>query len=96
LTTDVSCEVYRRTLYQPYSFHLRHSSSDLIAALTHDIGCFYGVVSAVLSLAVSTAIAAAITISVITVNPAVALGTAAILGHRQYSGCDYRWQSTLF
>jgi ATP-binding cassette subfamily B protein len=80
LTTDVSCEVYRRTLYQPYSFHLRHSSSDLIAALTHDIGCFYGVVSAVLSLAVSTAIAAAITISVITVNPAVALGTAAILG----------------
>ena len=80
LITDVSCEVYRRTLYQPYSFYLCHSSSDLIAALTHDIACFSGVVTAVLTLAVSAAIALAIAISVVTVNPAVALGTAAILG----------------
>ncbi|MFM7219549.1 MAG: ABC transporter ATP-binding protein [Nodosilinea sp.] len=80
LTTDVSCEVYRRTLYQPYSFHLRHSSNDLIAALTTDIACFYGIVGSVLSLAVSAAIAVAVTISVVTVNPAIALWSGAVMG----------------
>lgn len=80
ITTDVSCEVYRRTLRQPYSFHLRHSSNDLIAALTKDIECFRGVVEATLSLVVSIAVVVALTISIVSINPLIALGSALVLG----------------
>jgi len=80
ITTDVSCEIYRRTLRQPYSFHLRHSSNDLIAALTTDVECFRGVVEATLSLVVSTAVVVALTISVVSINPLIALGAAVVMG----------------
>jgi ABC-type multidrug transport system fused ATPase/permease subunit len=32
VASDLSQEVYRRTLLQPYSFHVRHNSSDLIGS----------------------------------------------------------------
>jgi ATP-binding cassette subfamily B protein len=32
----ISAEVYRHTLYQPYSFHTRHASSQIIALSTSD------------------------------------------------------------
>ncbi|EFA68154.1 hypothetical protein CRC_03398, partial [Cylindrospermopsis raciborskii CS-505] len=37
IASELSCEVYRRVLYQPYSFHVRHSSNELIAGITSDI-----------------------------------------------------------
>ncbi|MFM7528569.1 MAG: ABC transporter ATP-binding protein, partial [Nodosilinea sp.] len=64
----------------PYSFHLRHSSNDLIAALTKDVECFRGVVEATLSLVVSTAVVLALTISVVSINPLIALGAAVVMG----------------
>ncbi|QNJ24558.1 ABC transporter type 1/ ATPase component [Synechococcus sp. SYN20] len=35
--SDLSCEAYRRTLYQPYAVHLARNSSELIAAISTDV-----------------------------------------------------------
>ena len=32
--SDLSCEAYRRTLYQPYAVHLARNSSELIASIS--------------------------------------------------------------
>lgn len=34
--SDLSTQIYQKTLQQPYSFHVRHNSSDLIETLTVD------------------------------------------------------------
>ena len=36
--SDMSCEAFRRTLYQPYCVHLGRNSSELIASITADVG----------------------------------------------------------
>ena len=35
--SDLSCEAYRRTLYQPYAVHLARNSSELIASIGSDV-----------------------------------------------------------
>ena len=35
--SDLSCEAYRRTLYQPYAVHLARNSSELIASISTDV-----------------------------------------------------------
>jgi len=35
--SDLSCEAYRRTLYQPYAVHLARNSSELIASISSDV-----------------------------------------------------------
>ena len=35
--SDLSCEAYRRTLYQPYAVHLERNSSELIASISSDV-----------------------------------------------------------
>jgi ABC-type multidrug transport system fused ATPase/permease subunit len=35
--SDLSCETYRRTLYQPYAVHLARNSSELIASISSDV-----------------------------------------------------------
>jgi ABC-type multidrug transport system fused ATPase/permease subunit len=35
---DLSSEVYRRTLYQPYSVHVARNSSDVISGITNKVG----------------------------------------------------------
>ncbi|WP_448600086.1 ABC transporter ATP-binding protein [Thermoleptolyngbya sp.] len=36
LGSDISCQLFSKTLLQPYSFHVQHSSSDLINLVTVD------------------------------------------------------------
>ena len=40
--SDLSCEAYRRTLYQPYAVHLERNSSELIATISGDVGTVIG------------------------------------------------------
>jgi len=35
---DLSSEVYRRTLYQPYSVHVARNSSEVISGITNKVG----------------------------------------------------------
>ncbi len=80
LTSDLSCEVYRRTLYQPYHFHVRHSSNELIATIGHDISGVSTVLSGILALMVNSIIVLCLFISVVVISPNVALTATAFLG----------------
>ena len=40
--TDLSVEVFRRTLYQPYRIHVSRNSSEIISSLTGKIGLAIG------------------------------------------------------
>lgn len=81
IASELSCEVYRRVLYQPYSFHVRHSSNELIAGITGDIGAVSGgILPQTLLLAVNTMIVIALVLSVVIISPGIAIGTAVTLG----------------
>tara|TARA_Y100001968_G_scaffold207229_1_gene190443 strand:+ start:24717 stop:26483 length:1767 start_codon:yes stop_codon:yes gene_type:complete len=48
--SDLSCEVYRRTLFQPYITHVNQNSSSIITASTNQISIVVDVVRALLQL----------------------------------------------
>ncbi|MEB3145083.1 MAG: ABC transporter ATP-binding protein, partial [Cylindrospermopsis raciborskii 1523720] len=81
VASELSCEVYRRVLCQPYSFHIRHSSNELIAGITSDISIVSGIIlPQTLLLAVNTMIVIALVLSVVIISPGIAIGTAVTLG----------------
>ena len=78
---SLSCETYRKTLYQPYMVHLARNSSGVISGLTHKINTVvFGVVTPVLVLISSGVLLVAIVATLVAVDPAVAMGAAATLG----------------
>jgi ABC-type multidrug transport system fused ATPase/permease subunit len=56
--SDLSCDAYRRTLYQPYSVHVARNSSSLIASISSDVGSVIGNVLNPLLLLLSSALIA--------------------------------------
>lgn len=77
----ISAEVYRRTLYQPYSFHTQHSSSQIIALSTSDAASVgSGLIPAVFYFATNTLVVLAITITLVALDPWVALCAAVVVG----------------
>ncbi len=70
---DLSIEVYRRTLYQPYRVHLARNSSEVISGITNKVnGVVFGVLLSLLTLASSIVLLVAITLALIAINPMVA------------------------
>jgi ABC-type multidrug transport system fused ATPase/permease subunit len=81
VASDLSQEVYRRTLLQPYSFHVRHNSSDLIGAITQDVAQVGGaVLPYTLLLMVNALVVVAIATTLIAIDPLITLGAACFLG----------------
>lgn len=77
----ISAEVYRRTLYQPYSFHTQHSSSQIIALSTSDsANVSGGVIPATFYFVTNSLVVLAIGITLFALDPWVALGAAAVVG----------------
>ena len=77
---DLSIEVYRRTLYQPYSVHVARSSSEIISGITQKVGTATGVLVSVVALVTSTALFAAIMMTLLAIDPLVAIAAAASFG----------------
>lgn len=76
--SDLSIELYRRTLHQPYQVHLARNSSEVIAGITQKVnGVAFGVLQPVLTLISSVVLLAAIMAVLITIDP-MAAGVAAI------------------
>ena len=76
---DLSIEVYRRTLYQPYHVHVARNSSNVISGITMKVnGVVTYVLVPLLTLFSSTVLLVAITLVLIAINPVVAL--VAIVG----------------
>ena len=77
----LSCETYRKTLYQPYLVHVARNSSGVISGLTYKINTVvFGVITPVLVLISSVVLLVAIVTTLIAVDPTVALAAAATLG----------------
>ena len=75
--TDLSIEVYRRTLYQPYQVHAARNSSEVISGITNKVnGVVFGVFLPLLTLVSSVVLLVAITLVLIAIDPMVASMTA--------------------
>ena len=69
---DLSLEVYRRTLYQPYRVHVSRSSSEMISGITGKIGhTTLGVLLPLLVLTTSCILILAIAITLLLIDPVV-------------------------
>lgn len=71
---DLSLEVYRRTLYQPYSAHLVRSTGDVISGITNKVGgTVLGVLLPALTLVSSVVLLIALMAALIAISPSAAL-----------------------
>jgi len=70
---DISLEVYRRTLYQPYQVHVARNSSELISGITLKINAVvYGVVLSLPTLVSSILLVVVMTITLVAIDPMAA------------------------
>jgi len=77
---DLSLEVYRRTLYQPYSVHVSRNSSTIISSITTKIAYVILTLSSCLTIGTSSVIIISIVAALFYINPTVALIAALGLG----------------
>jgi ABC-type bacteriocin/lantibiotic exporter with double-glycine peptidase domain len=78
--SDLSCEAYRRTLYQPYSVHVQRNSAAVITGTTTQIGRTVAALTALLQLITAVVVALGLLTGLLLIDWAVALGAAAMFG----------------
>jgi ATP-binding cassette, subfamily B, bacterial PglK len=71
--TDLSIDVYQRTLYQPYSVHLARNSSEVISGVTNKVAQTVFVLSQCLTLVTSSISLVAVICALVAIDPMVAL-----------------------
>ena len=69
---ELSIEVYRRTLYQPYRVHVARNSSEVIGGITNKVNGVVGVLLSCLTLVSSSVLLFAIMLALIAIDPMVA------------------------
>lgn len=78
---DLSMEVYRRTLYQPYRVHVARNSSEVISGITIKVnGVVFLVLLPMLILVSSIVLVVVITLALIAIDPLVAFVAAVAFG----------------
>jgi len=79
--SDMSCEAYRRSLYQPYAVHLARNTSELIASIITDVNMVISQVLNPLLLTLSSGvIALSLVATLVAINWAIALGAGLVVG----------------
>jgi len=79
--SDLSCEAYRRTLYQPYAVHLARNSSELIASISTDVNrVIYQVLNPLLLLLSSGLIAFSLVFALLAIDWTIAVGVGLVVG----------------
>lgn len=79
--SDLSCEAYRRTLYQPYAVHLARNSSELIASISTDVNrVIYQVLNPLLLLLSSGLIAFSLVFALLAIDWTTAVGAGLVVG----------------
>jgi ATP-binding cassette subfamily B protein len=79
-SADLSAEVYRRTLHLPYDRHLRQSSSEVVAGITHQVGDSVTIFNQLLALLSAWVLLLSITGALLVIDPAIAVGSAFAMG----------------
>ncbi len=77
---DLSISIYRRTLYQPYSVHVSRNSSEIINGISAKTNTVIYILTSILNLISSTIILLAILITLVSVDPVIALAAFAGFG----------------
>lgn len=78
---DFSSDIYRRTLYQPYTVHVSRNSSDVIAGISNKAnGLVHGAVLPILTILSSTFILFTIMIALLAIEPLIAFTIFAGIG----------------
>jgi ABC-type multidrug transport system fused ATPase/permease subunit len=75
---ELSIEVYRRTLYQPYWVHVARNSSTVLSGPAKVSGVVFGVLQPLLTLVSSIVLLVAVTLTLVIIDPVVA--TMAAIG----------------
>jgi ATP-binding cassette, subfamily B, bacterial PglK len=70
---DLSIDVYRRTLYQPYPVHIASTSSVIISGITQKVGTATGVLISLVTAVISVSLFMAIMITLLVIDPVVAI-----------------------
>ena len=70
---DLSIEVYKRTLYQPFKVHLERSSSEIISGITQKVSAATGVLLAITAIITSFFLFSSIMSTMLFVDPFVML-----------------------
>ncbi len=78
--SDLSCEAYRRTLYQPYGVHVQRNSSVVITGVTTQINGTIVALSALLQLISSAVAALGVFTGLLLLNWIVAITAALLFG----------------
>lgn len=78
--SDLSIEVYRRTLYQPYATHLQRNSSDVISAIAAEVDQVVGMLNSLLQLLTSGLVSLGLVGLLLWLNPGITLAVALVVG----------------
>lgn len=78
--SDLSCEAYRRTLYQPFSVHVQRNSAEVITGATTQIGLTVDALNRFLQLITSSVVAVSILTGLLVIDAPVALAAAVLFG----------------
>jgi len=70
---DLSIDIYRRTLYQPYEVHVARNSSEVINAISTKINSFIYIITMLMTLISSVVMLFAILFALLAVDPVIAL-----------------------
>lgn len=77
---DISSEIYRRTLYQPYSVHVARNSSEVISGIANKSWIIAIVIQSALSLISSLLVAVVLVVTLITIDPVLILLSTVVFG----------------
>jgi ATP-binding cassette subfamily B protein len=77
---DLSIDVYKRTLYQPYMVHIQRSSSEVISGITQKVGTATAVMISLVTVITSLFLFVSILVTLILVDPLVTFFSAASFG----------------
>lgn len=78
--SDLSCDAYRCTLYQPYAMHVQRNSAEVITGTTTQIAITIAALNALLQLITAAIVALGLLVGLLVIDASVALGAAALFG----------------
>jgi ABC-type multidrug transport system fused ATPase/permease subunit len=78
--SDLSYQVYRHTLYQPYSVHVQRNSSAVIMAVIGHVGGTVGALRSLLQLVTATMVVVGLVMGLLLIDWPVALAAACLFG----------------
>jgi len=71
--SDLSINIYRRTLYQPYTVHCSRNSSEVINGISNKANSVIGILNSIVTLISSTILMIAIVLTLLAVEPFVSV-----------------------